>query len=116
MVPIARSVPARACGPPTAGWAARRAAWIPSTAGWGRGGEGRPPARRRQVTHLGAGRLEHDLDRQMRGAVEPARCIDDLAGPLPGVLDHLLEIAPGLGGIDEQHRWLSRDKRDRREL
>src|SRR5262249_46020785 len=80
------------------------------------GGQSRPAARRRQVAHLGAGRLEHDLDRQMGSAVESTRCIDDLAGPLPGVLDHLLEIAPGLARIDEQHRRLGRDKRDRREL
>ena len=47
------------------------------------------------MAHAGAGRLEHDLDREMRGAVEPARRIDDLARPLLGVVDQLLKFFQG---------------------
>jgi hypothetical protein len=65
-------------------------------------GERRPAAGGRQMAHLGAGGLEHDLDREMRGAVEPAGRVDDLAWPLPGVVDELLHRSPGLARVDER--------------
>ncbi len=70
----------------------------------------------RQVAHADARRLQEHLDRQMRHPVQPAGRVDDLAGPLLGVVDELLEAFPGLLGVDEEQDRVGRDAGDRLEF
>ena len=62
------------------------------------------------------GRQHEHLHRDVRRAVEAGGAEDDLAGPLLGVLDEVLERLPRRVGADHQHGRVGIDARDAGEL